>query len=190
MTPKEFLQPVRDHYVDQFRAFVARQRELFAGDGAAEVKLMVNPEAGKAAPYGNIGVVDFAVKKDGGVHAVLFEPDKALEIPRIEMELPGVRADIVKLRGDAVFMNFSPSKVRPDALRNWFEQWFDPEERRFDRAAEFTEAVHYVALRESDLFVDLGTAPPDAFLDLLAALSRAGVSMVRVTDASVSPQVQ
>jgi hypothetical protein len=70
----------------------------------------------------------------------------------------------------------------PDELvAAWFDRWFDPDEKRYDANAPLTEAIHSLLIRSGLVSIDMGTAQPGAFWEMLDLLGKAGATFVRVS---------
>jgi hypothetical protein len=95
--------------------------------------------------------------------------------------LDGARLRIEHLTWDDVLV-YHDAPNDPTNLPNaWFDEWFDPDERRYVPEAELGNMIHSLGVQFHVLSVDLGTAAPRAFLDLLHALCEAGATELRIT---------
>ncbi|MGI8840197.1 MAG: hypothetical protein ACR2F8_05370 [Caulobacteraceae bacterium] len=65
-------------------------------------------------------------------------------------------------------------------MTDWFEYWFDPDERRHDPSLKLSGKIHSLLVDEATASVDFGTAPTDAFWQLLGILESAGASDIKV----------
>jgi hypothetical protein len=166
---------IRDHYVDQFRDFVARQRKLCVS-GGAEVKFEISDDP---SAFHRMAVVDF-VRNDDGPEGVLFEPENVLTFETMEGQVSNTELTIESLRWDSVAIIHDVPRIE-DAIESWFIKWFDPDEVRFDEKAEFSNCIHAVYVSTNELQVDLGTAPADAFWELLDGLSDGNATSIRVS---------
>ena len=178
------FQRVRDHYVEQFRAFVAaRQREL--GGGVGELKLQINEGEGL---FRGLYCVDFYANIDG--HATLREmqPDLVLNFDRFTATLGQADLEVVSLRWHDCIVGHDLG-ASPDGLDEWFKTWFDPEGERYDSAAEFSLCIHSMSNHPGEIAVDLGTAPPDAFWHLMKVLLDAGARRIRISGSDTVPEV-
>lgn len=171
---EELVIRARDHYVAQFRAFTERQRETSA-IGAAEVKFELGADS---SAYRSLAVVDF-VRNDSGTEGILFEPDTFLTFDKIEGHIGEMALSIEGLRWDAVLISHDVLNV-DHSISAWFEKWFDPDEVKFDQSADLSNCIHAVYIEANELQVDLGTAPAEAFWDLLDSLASGDASFVNV----------
>jgi hypothetical protein len=171
---EELVVRARDHYVAQFQAFTRRQRETCA-TGAAEVKFELGVES---SAYRGLAVVDF-VRNVSGAEGVLFEPDTVLTFDRIKGKIEETALVIEGLRWDAVSISHDVFNV-DRSISAWFEKWFDPDDVNFDQLADLSNCIHAVYIGASELLVDLGTAPAEAFWELLDSLARGEASFVNV----------
>jgi len=171
---EELVIRARDHYVAQFRAFTRRQRKTCA-TGAAEVKFELGADS---SAYRGLAVVDF-VRNDNGTEGILFEPDTVLTFDRIEGNIAETVLVIEGLRWDAVSISHDVLNV-DQAISTWFEKWFDPDEVNFDQSVDPSNCIHAVYIETNELQVDLGTAPAEAFWELLDSLASGEASFVNV----------
>lgn len=137
--------------------------------GGPEVKFQI---ATGSAAYREIAVVDF-VRNDDGPEGILFEPETILTFDRIEGQIGHADLVIDALRWDAVVIRHDVSNVE-SSLAGWFEEWFDPEEIRYNVGAEVTGCIHALYFASQELHVDFGTAPVEAFWELLDCLANGG----------------
>ncbi|WP_206240362.1 hypothetical protein [Novosphingobium terrae] len=165
---------IRDHYVAQFRAFLLHQRAV-SHAGSPEVKFEL-PEG--TAAYRKWAVVDF-LRNDDGPESIFFEPDGMLVFDPIEGQMGEADLVIQGLRWDAVTIEHDVPTI-DEAIAEWFEKWFDPEEVDYDPEAELTGCIHSVYVAPQRLHVDLGTAAAEAFWELLEALVEAKATKIRV----------
>ncbi len=156
---------IRDHYVAQFRSFVLDQRET-CRKGEPEVKFQLPIDSNT---YRQFAVVDF-VCNDKGPEAIVFEPETVLEFDRLEGHIADSKLIIDALRWDSVFIRHDAPSVE-DAIAEWFEKWFDPDEIKFDPTAELSSCIHAVFVAPDHIEVDFGTAPVEAFWELLEYLA-------------------
>ncbi|MBY8828843.1 hypothetical protein [Hephaestia mangrovi] len=171
---EDLVVQVRDHYVDQFRVFVAQQRKT-CRTGCPEVKFSL-PEDNAA--FQRLVVVDF-VRNDAGPEAVFFEPKNALAFNAIECNIETTKLVVEELQWDQVLIKHDAPQVE-DIIRNWFDKWFDVEERRFDSSSDISNCIHSIYIEPGELQVDLGTAPPEAFWELLHGLAAGNANRITV----------
>jgi hypothetical protein len=172
-----FITRVRDHYVEQFRAFAEEQKRECAV-GASEVKLELSD---KSELFRRMYCVDF-IEKNGDKHRVVeLQPALFLKFNTISGSFGAAVLSIEHLRWDDVEIHHDLPALPIDAISEWFDRWFDPEDSRLDQNADVSTVIHSLYVRPGVLSIDLGTAPPDAFWDILAILERAGATSVRVS---------
>lgn len=176
MDPVAFVARIRDHYVDQFRAFAAQQRAS-CKQGAAEVKLEVSGQSGL---FDRLYCADF-VSNDGNWEVVELQPESFLKFDAITGSFGKASLSIEQLRWDDVIIRHDLDHVPADALSRWFQHWFDLEDKRQDPTAEVSGVIHSMMLEPRSLFVDFGTATPDAFWDILQLLEDAGAGRLEVS---------
>lgn len=177
----ELVALARDHYVEQFRDFVARQYEG-GSRGASEVKLQVSDES---RLFRQLYCADF-MKNELEAEVVEFVPERVLKFDPILGMMGTMDITIEHLHWDDVRIEGSADIGTSEALAEWFDYWFDLEETRLDSEAELSETIHSLITEEGRINIDLGTAPVDAFWSLLGALADSGESAIRITAARVS----
>ena len=165
---------IRDHYVAQFRSFVLRQRAA-CRIGSPEVKFQLPSES---TAYRQLAVVDF-VRNDGAAEAVIFEPETVLTFDRLEGNIANASLIIDELRWDATLIQHD-TPFTETAIADWFETWFDPDEINWDTEAELSGCIHALYTEADELQIDFGTAPADAFWELLECLAEGGARQIHV----------
>ncbi len=176
MDVDNLISRVRDHYVEQFHAFIAQQREEGA-PGAAEVKLQLGEESGL---FENMYCADF-VRNEGQAQMIEFIPEQILSFGRIQSVFGQTALTIDHLRWDDLVLLHDVEQLPAERVSGWFRRWFDPDEERYDEAAELSKIVHSLTISTKSIGIDLGTAEPDAFWGMLQLLADAGATQIRVT---------
>jgi hypothetical protein len=170
---------VRDHYLEQFWE-LADQASERGTNGTAELKIGLN---GQSEFYKNRYCVDYATN-DGEIKVVEFVVDKFLMFDPATFDCGRATLLVDHLRwGDVVIEHDLPD-VPADAIEEWFEHWFDPD----DAAMRQTEIIHCLHLTPGMVSMDMGTAPPDALYDMLGLLEKAGARNLRITAESAEPK--
>ncbi len=173
---------VRDHYLKQFEAFLTLQR-AGCGIGAAEVKFDLLT---KTSAFRRKAIVDF-VRNDEGVEAIHFEPGFTLSFEPWRGWVGKAEILIEELRWDAVVIRHDGSAVQ-DTIAEWFERWFDPNDRYHDPTAAISGCIHALFIEDDKLQVDLGTAPTEALIQLLSCLEKAGARRLQVSATAAAPR--
>ena len=167
---------IRDHYVDQFRAF-AKQQRASCTLGAAEVKLQLSDESGL---LDRLYCADF-IKNDGAQEVVELQPENFLSFEPIAGAFGKASLSITHLRWDDVLIRHNLDEVPPGPLTRWFQLWFDPDDLRHDPSAELSDVIHSVLLQPNCISIDFGSADPNAFWDILQLLEKAGATSLKVS---------
>ena len=170
------LQCVRDHYVEQFRVFVAAMQDELGG-GVAELKLQIKEGEGL---FRGLYCIDFCANIDGQASFREMQPDLVLNFDRFMGTVGQADLEVVSLRWHDINVEHD-LEASPGGLDGWFDTWFDPEGTRYDPAAEFSLCIHSVSTEPGKLNVDFGTAPPDAFWHLVKVLLDAGARRIRIS---------
>lgn len=181
-----FIVRARDHYVGQLEAFVAEQARSCAR-GAAEIKLQLHETS---ELFGQLYCIDFLKTAEDGRHELVeLQPARILAFDPVSGALGRARLSIEHLRWDDVLIRHDAAALAADDLTAWFEQWFDPRGRRHVEGALLSECIHSLRVEPGVLGIDFGSAPPAAFLEILALLERAGASLVRVSSARAEAEL-
>ncbi|ESY81494.1 hypothetical protein X740_09950 [Mesorhizobium sp. LNHC221B00] len=176
MNPAAFIISVQSHYLDQFRAFVAKQRQSCV-QGSPEVKFQIGEDSGI---FRGLCCVDF-VKNDGKVDPIELQPD-FLTFEPISGRIERAEFLIEQLQWNDVVIHHTLAAAPLDQIGIWFQHWFDPDDERHQEGAELGNIIHSASIRPKVLNVDFGTASPDAFWSLLALLEAAGATGLRITN--------
>jgi hypothetical protein len=173
-----FIGRVRDHYVEQFENFTAAQA-LESAQGASEVKLRLQETS---ELFGHVYCVDFLKPDaDGGTRVLEFQPERILSFDEIQAAIGDAELSVEHLRWDDVVILHDSPGLPSDTLLAWFERWFDPNDERHAVGGEISRVIHSMLVRPEMLSIDFGTAPPEAFVELLALLEEQGALSIRVT---------
>jgi hypothetical protein len=170
---------VRDHYLEQFWK-LADQASESCTVGTAELKIKLNDPPSDL--YKGLWCVDYATN-DGQIGVKEFAVDKFLLFDPVTFDCGRATLLVDHLRwGDVVIEHDLPD-VPADAIEEWFEHWFDPE----DAVMRQTEIIHSLVLRPGEISIDMGTAPPQALYDMLGLLEQAGAKNLRLTASQAEP---
>lgn len=182
-----FIGRVRDHYVEQFEAFASDQARE-STQGASEVKLRLQETS---ELFGRVYCVDFLkADADGGPRVVEFQPSRVLSFSEVEGSIGDAALSVEHLRWDDVVILHDAPMLPPDTLLAWFERWFDPNDQRHAVGGEISRVIHSMLVRPGMVSVDFGTAPPEAFVELLVLLEEHGALSIRVTTSGAQPDAE
>lgn len=178
-----FVARVRDHYVDQFRAFADNQKRN-CEVGAAEVKLQLSD---RSEVFRRLYCVDFVGKTGGKQRVVELQPAFVLTFDPMSCAYGAAAISIEHLQWDDVDIHHDLAALPQEKIASWFERWFDPDDKRVDQTAEFSNVIHSLLIRPGCMTIDFGTAPPDAFWELLNVLEQAGATEMRISGSKAEP---
>ena len=181
MSLGELLDRVRQQYVERF---IKTRDELLAEQNT---RLILEPELrgsdGVIATEGALQLplrTDMAVIRDGGAKTLSIDTERMLSFEPISfMWGAGLEVRLAPFQWDAMRLQVPvPETTRWQPLQHWFWHWFKEDAGEHNEA--LAGAVHFLSDPEvSDgavtFAVDLGTAPVEAFEDLLDALEIMGV---------------
>lgn len=178
MDPEAFISLVREHYLDQFKDFVEKQR-LACDQGAAEVKLALSDSS---EVYQRLYCADF-IRNDGEPRVIELQPERTLDFDVIDGSFGGAAFVIEHLRWDDVVVHHNAPEPL-GSLADWFVKWFDPEDERHVQGAAVGNVIHSLLVEPSSLSMDLGSAEPDALWEILDLLEVAGATSLRISASS------
>jgi hypothetical protein len=170
-------------YQAAYGRFVAEQRSS-GTRGTAELKILL--EDGKGL-YRKLWCLDF-ISNDDEPRMVEMSGDSVAPSPRATGSTGGVRVEIEGLTWNDVEIEWQAPEVGETAFAEWFEKWFDPEDVRQDLAAAFGRVIHSLLVSPRKLSVDLGSAPPEAFWELVSVLGSVGVTAVTVRPSTATAE--
>jgi len=175
---RSFVERLRNHYVDQFKEAA---REMAAKDHpvAPEVRLELD---GPSGLYENLYCVDFLASNPdpqfiefGASYVLKFSPMVA-ETEGLIVSLTSTAWDEIRIRHDADLSGFE------DALKDWFDAWFDLEgERQYQGEEGLDNVIHSFHLDGKLIHVDFGSAETKALWSLIALLKKAGAKTVWIS---------
>lgn len=173
----ELISQVREHYLEQFVGFIAKQRERWP-NGHAEVKFELS---GESELFRKLYCTDFAA--NDGHDAIVREmfPDRILTFEPFSFEVRSVPVSIERLVWDDVQLHHNAASLGLSALDRWFDCWFDIEDARLDPASEIAEIVHSLSIKGGRLDIDFGTATAEALWDILDLVAASGATTIQVT---------
>ena len=182
-----FIARVRDHYVEQFEA-MAESLKRNDPQGVAEMKLRLNESS---ELFEHLYCVDFVKSNaDGGPQLIDFQPERALTFSEVEGAIGEATLTVSHLRWDDVVIQHDAPSIGPEMLGPWFERWFDRNDERHAVGAAISRVIHSMLVLPETLSVDFGTAPPEAFVELLVLLEQAGALSIRVTSSRAEAEAE
>jgi hypothetical protein len=144
--------------------------------GASELKLRLDKSVDL---FEKLFCIDF-MANDGGFQGVALEPENLLSSDKICAFLGAATLSIEPLRWDQAIVRHDLAALPSEGIARWFRRWFDPDDERANLAAELLGVIHSLQIKPGVLFIDFGTAPTDAFWELLALLEDAGTRNIQV----------
>ena len=171
MTFVEAVERARNLNVSQLSDFL-RAHKASGKRGAGEVKLeLTSPKR----LFQNITCVDYLENDRDGVIAIDMAADRKLVFEPTRLQHQNLIINLNGLCWDDVTILFEGEA--PD-LTAWFDLWFDPTEKNFERGAELSGRIHSLIAEDGRISVDFGSAEPEALFDLLLVLSSIGVQEI------------
>lgn len=171
-----FIDDLRSAYVQEFVATFSREKAKNAGF-YSEIGFKITGPVHKG-----LYVVDFVRRAEGSDTVVeLGETPKTFRGPA-SFESDGLSVEFDSVSWDAVEVSAEPSIVWSQDFEAWFERWLDAEKTPNDGEV-VTGIIHSVAITNSGLQIDFGTAPPEAALELIELLRHNGARSVHIENA-------
>jgi hypothetical protein len=186
--PSQILEQIRLHYVSRLKQAIA--------DHPAEGIMQMVPEAairgknGELLRRGNPPApvrVDLITLLNGEVRdGLTIDSETMPGFPPFSLqwkhEMP---VQISPFPWNACPVRTASRNVNFDKLLEWFELWFDPEETKAPGDDGLLGVVHNlisqpIELDEIRLLIDFGSAPIEAFEDLIDALHSAGAKQLEI----------
>lgn len=176
---------VRDHFIAQFKSFVV-DRQRNCTHGASELKLLLD----EPNPFfQRLYCLDF-ISNDGEYQRFVLEPEGVETFDVISVPFGAAALSISPLRWDAAVVQHDLALMPLDEIAIWHRRWFDPDDERLDPNAALSGVIHALTIESGALLIDFGTAPPDAFWELLRLLESAGAKNIRVVGAAARPPTE
>jgi len=166
----------RNLYVAQLEAFAEAQAQSCT-KGAAEVKLRLGEQS---KLFSRFYCADF-ISNDGKTEIKELMPDRVLSFTPVRGMFGNASVGIEHVRWDDVVIHHDAPELPPAAVAHWFELWFDANDERRDPTVVLSGRIHSLLLQPGTLSVDFGSAPSDAFWDMLGLLEKAGATAIRVS---------
>jgi hypothetical protein len=176
----ELLDQIRQHYLDRLEAAAEQLRS--AGGTEVVLEAALRTRDGSPAVEGTLGLplrIDVAVIKDGEVSETLnVDTETMLSFDPLQFDWGALAVELHPFAWDAASFRLEGVEAeggwRP--LQDWFWRWFLADEEEGD---EPLGAVHFLSdpdltAGHADFSVDLGSAPVEAFEELLDAATALG----------------
>ena len=171
-----FIARVRDTYVDQFQAFA--EHNLAEGvEGASEIKLELDRSD---RIFKRLYCADFMMATDDGYEPIQFHAETQICFEPFEARIGAIDVAFASFGWDGIDIRFDSALGPEQILDDWHDYWFDPDDERRDRDALLNGNIHNVVIVPGGVSIDMGTAPAEAFWDLLEAFDAAGVTRLEI----------
>lgn len=189
LTLWEVINSTREKYLDGLRNTLRQQRERMA-DLKAEPLVAVGPGQGAADVPEDYRVfrVDFLWVQEGEPKVGAFDGGAVAVGGPCAVRYPdGQEVRVAALRWDDCEFRCAPAAAIDDPLRAWLRHWQDRAGANLPDADGLSSAVHSATPPGTSpdgsmvgFAVDFGSAPPEAFTALIAALLASGVQFIQV----------
>jgi hypothetical protein len=175
MSIDSMIRSIRDAYVDQFRTYAETRND--PATGRTEIKIEVKRSD---SLFRRLICVDYLRKTADGPRPEIFEPERQLYFDGFETDIGAVAVAFSSFGWDGVAIRYQSPRSAEEIFGPWFEHWFDPEDERLDPKALLNGNIHNIVLADGMVSIDMGTAPPEAFHELIAAFEAAGVTRLAI----------
>ncbi len=185
------LEAGRSHYLQQYRAAVARYREEFT-PSAPEVTIeRTGSNEPRPYSYYRLDLASGAVSPPN-LTEVNVDPHTRLA-PTVFEPRPGLRVTLSSFVWNGVEFVADAPPADPSCIASWVEHWLDLNDARPTDADGLAGVVHSVTCPSVDAIgwsfsVDFGSAPVDAVRELLECLHDAGLGILRVGSFSLEAE--
>lgn len=195
MNGNEIIELAWRTYVEEFAQFVGKASKAVS-EGQAEV---VTEQGAAPGLYRGLYRVDFYGKGSAGRDllgqtkikpmATELTPDRRVRLDApIEGAAGAMKVRMTQIVWDDVGIRHDAPGDLGAALGPWFEQWFDPDDKRKPDANGIVGVIHALTMEPGVMHVDFGTATPDAFWALMALLRDAGATKVVIGETRPPPR--
>jgi hypothetical protein len=176
----DFIARIRDHYVEQFEVFADKQRRSCSHyRGGSEIKLRLS-ETSKL--FERLYCADFVKTDVNGQNEIIeFQPENILTFKTISGSFGAAAYSIEHLRWDDVLIHHDLAELPPLEISGWFRCWFDVDDERHVSHAPLSFVIHSLGIEPRVISIDFGTAPPEAFWEMLGILQKAGALAIRIS---------
>jgi uncharacterized protein YtpQ (UPF0354 family) len=180
MNPLEHVAATREKYIEGLRK-VIREKKAVGEFLGAEVVLEGKAETREAQRF-CADVMTGTVEKQ----SVVMVANEAPEGPLVgAVPIDGIEASIFAYAWESCRIWFRVASLDRQAIDGWFEQWSGGSDSRQVDEDGLSGVVHFMSPLIPDghafaMEVDFGSAPVEAFIELLKMLSGMGATEVRV----------
>jgi len=175
----DFIARIRDHYVEQFGVFADEQRRSCAHRGGSEIKLRLG-ETSKL--FERLYCADFVKREVNGQNEIIeLQPENILTFDPISGSFGAATFSIEHLRWDDVSVYHDLAELPTEEINRWFQRWFDIDDERHVSHAPLSFVIHSLLVEPGVIDIDFGTAPPEAFWEMLGLLQSAGARTIRIS---------
>ena len=175
----DFIARIRDQYVEQFEVFADKQRRSCSARGGSEIKLRLG-ETSKL--FERFYCADFVKTEANGQNEIIeLQPENILTFKTISGSFGAAAFSIEHLRWDDVLIYHNLEAVPPQEISGWFRHWFDIDDERHVSHAPLSFVIHSLLIKPGVISIDFGTAPPEAFWEMLGLLQSAGARTIRIS---------
>jgi hypothetical protein len=188
MTVGELLDRTRSHYLTNLSRCWVDARSRLGVEVVTEVVLC--DAKGAAVREGAWSLpcrVDTCLLKNGEVvDSIMVGTERLIAFTPLEFEWSGgLGVRLTPFPWDYCELRLGAPVSDPTHFRAWFDRWFDAEDSRQEDAGGFKGVVHFmsdpdVADGVTRLLVDFGSAPVEAFEQLLDAAVVSGQASVQI----------
>lgn len=177
----ELLEAIRAEYITFYEATYEQQVKQHEG---------VFPEVGFNVPdtiYRDTYVFDFVLRDGEQIAALDTSMPVAVDPEALDFDYNGINVTVLGPTWEAV--SFYPTPAVPEDFEGfgaWYDYWLDIEATRKPEGAVFGGVIHSAGFYDDRIDIDFGSAPVEAFTQLLDLLAVQGVTQVTITQSPKS----
>jgi len=174
----QFANGVRSHYLEHYRDWVAVMADK-AGRGGPEVALQLSENAKVAR---QLYRVDYMANAEGKPNVVEFQFDQFLDFEPAESSVGSTALTLRPFKWENAGVTLDGAIWPEQPLMDWFDDWFGLTSGREDQAepGQLGGLIHSLSIAEARIEVDLGSAPVEAFEQLLKLAASTTTSRITV----------
>ena len=180
MTPDwiEIVQYLQHHYVVQYQEWVGEQA-LGVESSSPEVAFLL---ADDTPIIRHQYRVDFAINNTEGGEVHEFQPDRRLNFPTWTGQRGSAALVVEPFVWSAAVVSIEGAQWDEVSVTPWFDDWFGMSSGREAAAPPggLGGMIHSAAIDGPDLYIDLGSAPAEALVQLVDIAARNGASRITV----------
>ncbi|MEP1696502.1 MAG: hypothetical protein ABJJ69_08190 [Paracoccaceae bacterium] len=169
------LEKLRSNYLLEFESAYRNQVEVNEEIGT-EIAFEIS-----GGVYKRLFVVDFVGKNGANTNLIEVGTTDAAYGGGQSFEYSGLSIEFGHVSWDAMRLELDPMPQDIAGFEPWFDRWIDLVGEHRKEGAFLSHVIHSASIRDDSVGIDFGTAPREAFVQLLDLLKANDVKTIRVT---------